>query len=88
MRLALIHGAKNMNNRYIIRCPNGDRWLVREARSLSDAFNAIASARVSGSVGSIHTLNRTYVGGGITVLADVVRLNSDNTERQPYQEAY
>lgn len=66
----------------------GRDWLVREARSEADALNAIASARCSGSIGSKSTLDETYIGGGIVVLADVVALNSDGTERQPYQEAY
>lgn len=66
----------------------GRRWLVREARSLKDAMNAIAQARVTGSVGVKDILNETYVGGGITVLADVVQINSDGTERKPYTEAY
>lgn len=66
----------------------GRTWLVREARSEQDALNTIASARVSGSVGYKSILDRTYVGGGVTVLADVIGLNSDGTERQPYQPHY
>lgn len=72
----------------VVLSVGGRDWLVREAVSEEAVLNAIASARCSGSVGSKSTLNRTYVGGGITVLADVVVLNSDGTERQPYQEAY
>lgn len=73
---------------YIIRCENGQRWKVREARSLDDALNAIASARVSGSVGTTQTLDDSLCGGGFHVLADVIQINSDNTERQPYTMAY
>lgn len=63
-------------------------WLVREAVSVAEAENAIAWARVSGSIGSKNVVNNTYVGGGIEVLADVIALNSDGTERKPYQAAY
>lgn len=64
-------------------------WFIREARSLQDARNAISTARVMGSVGSVETesevelvgerwVNKTHV-----VLADVVRLNEDGTECKP-----
>lgn len=66
----------------------GSRWLVREAVSEQAALSAIASARVTGSVGHKNTINRTFVGGGIEVQADVHQINSDGTERQPYTEAY
>ena len=59
------------------------QWKVREARSMEDAENAIAMASVSGSVGHMDILDETRCGGGITVLADVVRLNDDGSERQP-----
>ena len=67
---------------------DGRKWKVREARSLEDALSVIASARASGSVGSKHTLDETRMGGDIIVLADVVQVNSDLTERQPYQAVY
>jgi len=67
---------------------DGRNWLIRDARSMEDALNAIAHARVSGSVGAKDTLDQTACGGGITVLADVHVLNSDGTERQPYTEEY
>ena len=60
------------------------KWKIREAVSMEKALDAIAEARVTGSVGCKLTVNRTYVGGGITVDADVVQLNEDGTERQPY----
>jgi hypothetical protein len=66
----------------------GRRWKVREARSHEDALNTIAHARVSGSVGAKDILDETHCGGGVTVLGDVVVLNSDDTERQPYQAEY
>lgn len=62
------------------------RWKIREAVSLEAAMIAITSARVSGSIGAKNTLNETFIGGDITVLADVVQVNSDNTERTPYTE--
>lgn len=57
------------------------QWLVREAVSLEEAMNAISFARVTGSVGSKHTKEH---GGITTILADVVRLNDDGTERKAY----
>lgn len=67
---------------------SGCRWKIREAVSMKEAEYAIASSRCSGAVGTKHVLNETYVGGGITVLADVVQVNSDDTERKPYTDAY
>ena len=64
----------------------GRRWLVREAVSEQAAMDAITSARVSGSVG--HKDIVLSVGGHKQVLADVVQINSDDTERQPYTEPY
>ena len=55
------------------------KWLVREAVSLDEAMNAISFARVTGSVGSKHMEHR---GGVEVVMADVVRLNDDGTERK------
>lgn len=66
---------------YIIKLNDGRRWKVREAVSLEAACDAIASARVSGSIGSKHTTN------GITQ-ADVIQINSDGSERQPYTAAH
>ena len=73
---------------YIIRCKDGQRWKVREAVSLNTALNCIAHAKISGSVGSKDILNETYVGGGITILADVVEIISDGTEQNPYTMAF
>lgn len=55
------------------------KWLVREAVSLEEAMNAILFARVRGSVGGKHTEERN---GIKIILADVVRLNDDGTERK------
>lgn len=73
---------------YTVRLKDGRRFKVREARSLTDACNAIAHARVSGSIGNKCILNETYIGGGMTVLADVIQINSDNSERVAYTAAY
>jgi len=61
----------------------GRSWLVREARSRNDALNAIGMAAATGSVGNKDILDETLCGGGITVLADVVALNADGSERKP-----
>ena len=66
----------------------GMRWKIREAKTMDAALNAIAEARVSGSVGSKTIINKKYVGGGEEVIADVVRINSDDTELQPYTTPY
>lgn len=66
----------------------GRNWLVREAVSRMAAINAIDDARISGSVGSKNISDKTMCGGGVVVLADVVQINSDGTERQPYTDAY
>lgn len=73
---------------YIVKCSNGSRWKVIEARSLADAIDSIAAATVSGSVGHKSIVDKTYIGGDIETTAHVRRLNSDNTERQPYQKGY
>jgi hypothetical protein len=60
---------------------DGKQWMVREAVSREVALSEIAMARVTGSIGGKSTLTRE----GVTVIqADVVRLNSDGTETQPY----
>lgn len=66
----------------------GCRWKVREAVSEEAALNAIASARCSGSVGHKDVIDYRYAGGGEKVLADVVQINSDGSDRQPYTEPY
>lgn len=73
---------------YYIRLNNGRRWKVREAVSLNAALDAIAEAHVSGSIGQTDILDETLCGGIRRVMADVVQVNSDNTERQPYTQAY
>lgn len=78
---------------YYIRCPDGSRYKVREAVSLRAACNEIAHARVTGSIGG-KSSSIDYKRGipfnqqKERVIANVVQVNSDNTERQPYQPAY
>lgn len=74
---------------YFIRLKNdrhNRRWKVREAKSLRHAIEEIDHARVTGSVGGRTDLTR--VDGSVVVLADVVQVNSDGSERQPYTQAY
>lgn len=66
----------------------GLRWKIREAITMEAAKDAIASARVTGSVGCKMTVDETYCGGGKYTRADVVQVNSDDTERKPYTERY
>lgn len=67
---------------------DGTTWHVREAASRGHALSAIAFARVTGSVGSKETRDGTLCGGQVVVLADVVQLNSDGTERKPDTQVY
>lgn len=79
---------------YFIRLKGDNRrWKVREAISLQAAINCINHARVTGSVGSKDTI--THYDPSIPfnlqkqkVLADVVQVNSDGTERKPYSTSY
>lgn len=71
---------------YYIKDNSGHRWKVRSAVSLKDALAEIASARCTGSIGGKSILDETYIGGGVRVLADVVRVHSDYTEQKPYEE--
>jgi hypothetical protein len=63
---------------------DGTNWLVREATSRAEAENAIAYARVTGSIGSKHRTEG--VGGVVTAQANVVRLDENNRECLPYGE--
>jgi hypothetical protein len=58
----------------------GQRWKVRQARSLRDALDEIAHANCFGSVGGKTILHDN---GKQTILADVVRINADNSEVRP-----
>lgn len=63
---------------------DGTNWLIREATNYDEVHNAIAAARVTGSIGGRHA--ERLGDGPVTVLADVVRLNDDGTECLPYGE--
>lgn len=68
------------------------RWKVRQAVSLQAAISCINWVMASGCIGGkdcATTYNNGYSGPVMhKVIADVVRVNSDNTEAQPYQTAY
>ena len=66
----------------------GRRWLVKQAVSREAALDAIASARCSGSIGQTDIVDKTLIGGAKEILAEVVQINSDGTERRPYTDAY
>jgi hypothetical protein len=80
--------AKPMRNEIIEM--NGTRWKVREAVSKDQALAAIAEARVTGSIGLKMVQHSVLERGGVdkVVLADVVQINSDDTERKPYTAVY
>jgi len=71
---------------YYIRCPDGSRWKVKEARSLKAAINEIGFAKATGSVGSSSFV--APVNEPEYALAIVNRVNSDNTEQRPYEKVY
>lgn len=56
------------------------RWKVREAVSINAAYDEISHAMVLGSVGGKSTVSD---GKKTIVLADVVRVNPDNSEVRP-----
>jgi hypothetical protein len=59
------------------------RWKVREAVNAKAAWNAIMFASATGSVGAKDVRDETLCGGTVRVIADVVELNEDGSERQP-----
>lgn len=78
---------------YIVKCPNGQRWKVREAVSLKAALNSIAHAMVTGSIGDSVYVTTIPQGGSFSdrvkkCIASVIKINSDGTECQPYTPAY
>lgn len=78
---------------YYIRCPDGSRYKVRQAVSLRAALGEIAHARVTGSVGSKSCETQSIPGKPYSewpskVIADIHRVNSDNTEQRPYTTIY
>lgn len=66
---------------------HGRRYKVREALSLNMAIECIWHAQATGSVGGKDTV-RDLSTGGEAILADVVEVNSDYTERQPCTMRY
>ena len=66
----------------------GKFWLVRQAKSKSHALSAIDMARCCGSIGHKDMRYNTACGGVFEILADVVQVNSDGTERLPDTAAY
>lgn len=70
---------------YNIKCPDGTRYRVRQAVNLQAALHEIVNARVTGSIGGITTM---YRDGIKTVIASVIQINSDGTERKPGYKAY
>ena len=67
---------------------NGQRWKIKQAISKFAALNEIAHARCTGSIGGKSEVDETRCGGVIRVIADVVKVNSDDTECKPYQKVY
>lgn len=69
--------------------------LIRNGYNARDIYNfrigvplRVINAMALGSIGGKSTRDETRMGGKITVLADVIQINSDGTERQPYVKGY
>lgn len=60
----------------------GIKWRVK-AKSMEAALNEIAMARCTGSVGSSSSVDKTLVGGGVELIAEVHRLNADGNDVVP-----
>lgn len=58
---------------------DGQRWRVT-AKSRQRALDEIAFARATGSVGSSTILDKTRVGGGKELLAEVRRVDADGND--------
>ncbi len=64
------------------------RWKIREATSLKAAYHEIIHAQATGSIGSKKTVDDSRCGGSLRVIADVIEIHSDNTERVAYDKRY
>lgn len=60
----------------------GRRWKIREAVNKVQAHGTILDVVMNGGVGGRRVLDQRSVGGGLIVQADVIEVNSDDTERQ------
>ena len=67
--------------------PHKRRWKVRKYTSLRHVYEAIVEAMAFGSIGGTIVCEDWPVGKQI-ILAEVIQVNSDNTERKPYALAY
>jgi hypothetical protein len=58
---------------------DGQPWKVRDASNIEAAYDEVYHAKATGSIGGSTTVNGELI-------SDVVKLNEDGTERQPYGE--
>ena len=63
------------------------RWKIRRAISIASAMNCIIHATALGSVSGKDYVMSDKDGEDVLV-ADVVQVNSDGSERQPYTQAF
>ena len=63
------------------------RWKIRRATSISVGVNCIIHSIALGSIGGKDYVTSDKDGEEILV-ADVVQVNSDGSERQPYTESF
>ena len=64
----------------------GCRWLIKDGVSDKGVMSALAHARLSGSVGAKDVT--VYEDGTEIITGWVHKVNSDNSEVQPYTEVY
>lgn len=67
---------------FITTMCDGTRWRAK-AKSLNAAFNEIAHARCTGSVGSSSMLDDTLCGGSVRLIAEVHKIDADGNDVKP-----
>ena len=66
---------------------HSQRWKIRRATSISAGMNCIIHAITTGSIGCKEYITSDKDGEDILV-ADVVQVNADGSERQPYAKVF
>ena len=67
--------------------PHKRRWKVRKYTSLRHVYEAIIEAMARGSIGGT-IVCEDWPDSRQIILADVIQVHSDNTERKPYEAVY
>lgn len=67
---------------FTVKMRDGTRWRAK-ANNVKAAFNEIAHARVTGSVGSMTMNDSTRCGGKVELIAEVHKIDVDGNDIQP-----